>query len=109
MEEKPEDMTLIYPNDRHVILSPVPTKNEKGIIINRYFVFLPATNEIFEWDWTKPFAVNKVKNKSAAIYDTISSFTTWDYSYITLDDNTFWSEKVLAKEGDNYKFLVKLK
>jgi hypothetical protein len=107
LEEKAEDMALIYPKDKHIVLSPVPTKNEKGIIINRYFVFLPATNEMFEWDWTKPSMVRKAK--STEIYDTISAFTTWNYSYLTLDDDAFWNEKVLAKGGNNYKFLTKLK
>jgi len=39
----------------------------------------------------------------------ISGFTTWNYAYKTLDDDQFWRDKVLLKEGGRYKYLAKLR
>ncbi len=100
---------LIYPKDHQVMISPLEVTDENGIISIRYFILLPQNNEIFEWTLVKPYVLKKGEYSDDPINNTIGAFTKWNFSYPTLDDDKFWSEKVLAKDGDNYKYLVKLK
>ncbi len=103
-----KDFNLIYPKDRHVVINPVSIADEKGAITIRYFVLLPQTNEIFEWLLVKPNPLNKDDYTDNPISNTISAFTKWNFSYPTLDDNAFWTDKVLLKENGYYKYLKKL-
>jgi len=107
--DEPEDNNIIYPSDKHVVLNPVRITDERGITRIRYFVLLPATSELFEWTLVPPNLVRtKYYNDNEPIIKTINNFTPWDYSYKTLDDDMFWSQKVLLKENGKYKYLTKL-
>ncbi|HEY2583283.1 MAG TPA: hypothetical protein VGI43_15840 [Mucilaginibacter sp.] len=106
--DTPAEYNLIYPKDKHVILNPIKITDEHGIVSIRYFVFLPQTNEVFEWNLATPHILHKDEYTDEPITKTINALTTWDYSYKTLDDDAFWNEKVLAKDGANYKYLNKL-
>jgi hypothetical protein len=100
---------LIYPKDKHVILNPMKITDENGVKSIRYFVLLPQTNEIFEWNLIKPYILKKDEYFSDPIIKAICAFTPWDFSYPTLDDETFWDKEVLAKDENNYKYLNRLK
>ena len=104
----PDQFNIIYPSDRYVILNPVKITDEKGATRIRYFVFLPETDEIFEWTLVPPYLLHKDEYMDEPVTKAIGSLTTWNYSYKTLDDDHFWSEKVLLKEGGKYKYLTKL-
>lgn len=99
---------LIYPKDRSIIINPVEITDEHGINSVRYFVLLTKTKEIYEWKLIKPNILKKGEYSDEFINNTIGGLTTWNLSYKTLDDTTFWNEKVLAKDGDNFKYLEKL-
>jgi hypothetical protein len=104
-----ETFNLIYPKDRHVVINPMKVTDEKRVTSIRYFVLLTNSGEVFEWNLVKPYVLKKGDYTDDTITKTISAFTNWSYSFKTLDDEAFWSEKVLAKEGNNYKFLTKLR
>ena len=99
---------LIYPKDAHVVLNPIKITDEKGVSSVRYFVFLPHTNEVFEWTLLTPHILRKDEFANDPIFKAMNAITKWNYSYKTLDDDAFWNEKVLAKDGSNYKYLKKL-
>jgi len=104
----PKQYNLIYPKDMSVIINPIKITDSNGVDHIRYFVFLMETHEVFEWNLVMPNLIIKGDYADEPITKTISKFTPWDYSYTTLDDNAFWSEKVLAKDGSKYKYLIKL-
>jgi hypothetical protein len=103
-----EAFNMIYPKDKHVILNALRVTDEKGVTRIRYFIFLVKTDEVFEWKLIPPYIIHKHDYTNQPIIKAISAFTTWNYSYKTLDDDNFWNEKVLAKEGSDYKYLKKL-
>jgi hypothetical protein len=107
--EGPEKFNLIYPADRHVVLNPLKVTDENGVTRMRFFVLLPATGEIFEWKLVPPIVLKKGEFTDEPVTKAIGRFTTWDYSFVTLDDDLFWNDKVLLKENGHYKYLVKLK
>jgi hypothetical protein len=94
--------------DKRLILNPMKITDEKGFTRIRFFVLLPETNEIFEWNLVKPYILKKDEYTDDPIMKTLRAFTTWNFSYPTLDDPNLWNEKVLAKEGGKYKYLTKL-
>lgn len=102
------DYNLIYPKDKHVVLNPISITDENGGISVRYFVLLPKTNEIYEWQLVKPNALKKGDYTDNVITKTLGTLTKWGYSNNTLDDDTFWNKKVLLKDGSSYKYLKKL-
>jgi len=103
-----DDFVLIYPKDRHILLSPVKITDEKGNIYIRYFVIVPATKHVYEWTYFKPYLLEK-NYADSPINKMMGSITQWDFSYKTLDDEKFWNNYVLFKSGDQYKYLKELK
>ncbi|MCD4788633.1 MAG: hypothetical protein K8R37_01435 [Bacteroidales bacterium] len=100
--------TLIFPKDRSVVLNPIQIINSKDKRQLMYFVIFPETEEIFEWKYFKP---RKLKDNSwhygLEIIEQLSTITKWDFSYGNLDDENFWDNCVLKKEGDNFTYLIK--
>jgi len=108
LTSNPKDFNLIYPKDKRVVINAISITDEKGTITIRYFVLLPETNEVFEWQLVKPNILHKNDYTDNPISNTINAFTKWDFSCPTLDDDIFWSKRVLLKEDGNYKYLKKL-
>jgi len=107
--DKTENLSLIYPKNKQVILNPIKIKDENGNILIRYFIFLPNTNQAFEWTLVKPNILNKNEYADNPINNTIGTLTQWDFSYKTLDDSVFWDQKVLLRDATgNFKYLKKL-
>lgn len=106
--DKLEQFNVIYPTDRQVVLSPVTVIKKDGSRVIRFFVVIPATKEVFEWTLPSPYMLKKDEFTDEPVTQTISKYTVWDYSYKTLDNQSFWNEKVLLKEGGEYKYLRRL-
>jgi hypothetical protein len=105
---KPEEFNLIYPADMHIVINPIKITDENGVTRIRYFVFFPQKNEVYEWTLITPHVLGKNEYTDEPILKTMNALTTWDYSYKTLDDQPFWDEKVLTKEGAGYKYLRRI-
>jgi hypothetical protein len=108
LNDEPKYFTLIYSKSKEAIINPLKVTDEKGITSIRYFVLIPKTNEIYEWTLVKPNIIKKGEYADSPVNDTMGSATQWTYAYKTLDDTTFWNEKVLLIEGNTYKYLKKL-
>jgi len=102
------DYLLIYPNDKSIILTPIKVKEKDGEMFIKYFVLIPnkVNYDIYEWNYLDP---KKFKNTQLgpSFMDQINTLTTWNFSYINLDDKKFWEKYVLLKTGDSYKYLTK--
>jgi hypothetical protein len=103
-----KDFLLIYNSDKKAILNPIEIKDEKGVVKVRYFVFLPVSEEIYEWSYF-PASISKKGSVNNSIMKNLATITKWDYSYDTLDDEQFWNNYVLLKENGAYRYLKRLK
>jgi hypothetical protein len=104
----PGNYYLIFPKDKHILLSPVKITDGKGNNYMRFFAIIPATGHIYEWIYFKPFFL-KQGYADSQVNEMMGSITNWNYSYKTLDDENFWNNYVLVKSGDQYKYLKELK
>lgn len=97
---------LLFPKDRSIVLNPVHVKDGKDQSQIRYFVVFPSTKEIYEWIYLKVKILDdKNWHYGSEIINQLSVVTNWDFGFDTLDDQNFWKNYVLAKDGDKYKFL----
>lgn len=101
-------LTLIYPEERNVVINPIMITNDKGEKTLRFFVAFTQDNSIYEWTYFKPQTIpEKTWHYGSNIIDQLKTITEWNFSYNTLDDKNFWTKYVLIKSGDNYKYLTK--
>lgn len=105
-----EKFTLIFPKDRTVLLNPVQITDKQDKRQIRYFVVFPNTKEIYEWTYLKPKVLEgKNWHYGSEIIDQLSAVTEWDFGFETLDDQNFWENYILAKDGNEYKYLKRIK
>lgn len=102
-----KDQVMIYSKARRIILSPVQVIDEQQTKSIRWFITLPADHKVYEWTRFKPYIMNN-GFADDGIVPTLSKITKWDFSYTTLDDENFWKNEVLLKEGTHYKYLKAL-
>lgn len=104
-----DELTFIFPKTYSVVLNPIKIKDNNGNFSLRYFVYLPEKKEFYEWTYLKPFAVKeKDVFYNSFIVEQISLVTEWDFGFETLDNQSFWDDFVLLKEGEHYKYLKKI-
>jgi len=105
-----KDFLLIYSSAFNVILCPVNVKEKDKDMYIRYFVLLPQddTFKIYEWTFLNP---SDFKNShiGPSFMDQINTLTTWNYTFVRLDDITFWNKYVLPRSGDTYNYLTEVK
>lgn len=110
IKQMSKDFLLVYPTDLNAILCPIKVKEKGKDMFIRYFVLLPQNNnyKIYEWTYLNP---NNFKNSQMGLsfMDQINTLTVWNFSFDKLDDSKFWSEYVLLKLGDTYKYLTEVK
>jgi hypothetical protein len=82
-------------------------KDDNGITKVRYFVFLPRSGEIFEWNYFPTYTKKKGEAENN-IMQNLSTVTKWNYSYAYLDDEQFWKSYVLLKTNGVYRYLTPL-
>lgn len=103
-------LTLIYSKERKVVLNPIMITNGKGEKALHFFIAFVDTKEIYEWTYFKPKSIpEKTWHYGSEVIDQLKTITEWNFSYSTLDDKNFWDKFVLAKTGDDYKYLKQLK
>jgi hypothetical protein len=99
--------SMIYGSDKKVVIHPVTLTNEGGTKSLRYYAVI--TNEVFEWVYFQSIAEPKEILSGTSVVDQMELLTNWNFSFDYLDDSTFWSKYVLAKDGAGYKYLRPLK
>jgi hypothetical protein len=102
-------LTLIYPDERNVIINPIMITDERGLKTLRYFVAIKNIDTIYEWTYFKPKEIpEKTWHYGSLIIEQLETLTQWNFSYKTLNDKDFWDNYVLNKTGDNYKYLIEI-
>lgn len=110
IKQMSKDFLLVYPTDLKAILCPIKVKEKGKDMFIRYFVLLPHDNnyKIYEWTYLNPTNF-KNSQMGPSFMDQINTLTVWNFSFDKLDDSKFWSEYVLLKSGDTYKYLTEVK
>lgn len=102
------DHSLIYPNDRSVVINPVLLTDDRGIKTIHYFVVLANSNDIFEWTYFPSEEVKGDQSFGGNVVDRMSTITDWTFSHDNLNDKNFWENFVLVKDGDKFKYLKRI-
>jgi len=66
------------------------------------------SNELYEWTYFKPLIIEGNLFGSEVV-DQIGSLTEWNFSIDNLNDEKFWNQYVLLKQGNDFKYLSKIK
>lgn len=102
-------LTLIYPEERNVILNPVMITDGKGQNTLRYFLTFKDEKSIYEWTYlTSQILPKKAWHYGSEIVEQLKTITEWNFGFNTLDDKEFWEKYVLLKTGNSYKYLTKI-
>ncbi len=110
-----DEFILIFPMSKEVILNPIQIVNDKGEKKIRYFLLFKQNGQILEWTYftEHPFDEKTIKDKiwhyGSIVIAQLQTLTEWNFSFESLDDSKFWSEYVLLKSGDAYKYLKVVK
>lgn len=99
--------SIICPKDRNIALNPVLIANNEGIKSLHYFIAFKNSSEVYEWTYFEPTELPTTFYGSEVV-NQIGSLTDWNFSVDNLNDETFWKDYVLKKEGNTYKYLSKV-
>jgi hypothetical protein len=104
---KISEHSLIYSNNRKLAINPVLVTNKEGVKTLRYFVAFDNSNELYEWIYFEPLII-KSDLFGSDVVDQIGSLTDWNFSVNNLNDEIFWNQYVMQKEGNDFKYLKKM-
>lgn len=100
--------SLIYSEDRDLAINPVLVTDKQGIKKLHYFVVFNDSPKLYEWNYFEPLVI-KGNLFGSEIVDQIGSLTEWNFSVDNLNDEKFWNQYVLLKQGNDYKYLKEIK
>ena len=100
--------SLIYSENRDLAINPVLVTDKEGVKKLHYFVAFNDSQKLYEWSYFEPVAI-KGNLFGSKVVDQIGSITEWNFSVDNLNDEKFWNEYVLLKEGNDYKYLKDIK
>ena len=100
--------SFIYSENRDLAINPVLVTNKKDVKAIHYFVAFDNSNELYEWTYFKPLIIEGNLFGSEVV-DQIGSLTEWNFSIDNLNDEKFWNQYVLLKQGNDFKYLSKIK
>ena len=97
---------MIYPTDKSYFICPVMVTNAEDEKTLRFFFFDLKTNKQYEWIYFEEKKIeNNAANYASEVVYVIEKLTKWNWTYENLNNANFWTQYVLAKENDNYKYL----
>ncbi len=99
-------LTLIYPEDRTVVMNPIVTISDNGVRTLRFYVVCANDSSIYEWDYFEPATIPRGNSHYGSdIVRLLAQVTDWNFSYNTLDDKNFWTRYVLKTIDGRYQYL----
>jgi len=66
------------------------------------------SQKLYEWNYFETLAI-KGNLFGSEVVDQIGSLTEWNFSVDNLNDEKFWNQYVLLKQGNGYKYLKEIK
>ena len=100
--------SLIYSENRDLAINPVLVTDKEGIKKLHYFVAFNDSPKLYEWNYFEPLVI-KGNLFGSEVVDQIGSLTEWNFSVDNLNDEKFWNQYVLLKQGNDYKYLKEIK
>ncbi|NQY31331.1 MAG: hypothetical protein HRT69_17935 [Flavobacteriaceae bacterium] len=100
--------SLIYSENRALAINPVLVTDKEGIKKLHYFVGFNDSQKLYEWNYFKP-SVIEGNLFGSEVVDQIGSLSEWNFSVDNLNDEKFWNQYVLLKQGNDYKYLKEIK
>jgi hypothetical protein len=97
--------TLIFPKDRKFALNPIAVADSTGQKNLHFYFAFAGSNTVYEWTYLQPVPI---KSYSPEIISQLEKVTNWNFAYSTLDDERFWQTYVLARSGNEYKYLKRI-
>jgi hypothetical protein len=106
-----DDFTLIFPASRTFMLIPALIADEHGKHRLSYFFWHAGDRKMYQWTYFTSDTYDFSFHYSTNVIDDLSTICHWnDTAYLnsscTLDDESFWDNYVLLKEGGIYRYLV---
>ncbi len=100
--------SLIYSENRDLAINPVLVTDKEGIKKLHYFLAFNDSQKLYEWNYFEPVTI-KGNLFGSKVVDQIGSITEWNFSVDNLNDDKFWNQYVLLKQGSDYKYLKEIK
>ena len=100
--------SLIYSENRDLAINPVLVTDKEGIKKLHYFLAFNDSQKLYEWNYFEPVTI-KGNLFGSKVVDQIGSITEWNFSVDNLNDDKFWNQYVLLKQGGDYKYLKEIK
>ncbi|AXT20772.1 hypothetical protein D7030_11620 [Flavobacteriaceae bacterium AU392] len=100
--------SLIYSENRGLAINPVLVTDKEGIKKLHYFLAFNDSQKLYEWNYFEPVTI-KGNLFGSKVVDQIGSVTEWNFSVDNLNDDKFWNQYVLLKQGSDYKYLKEIK
>ena len=100
--------SLIYSENRDLAINPVLITDKDGVKKLHYFVAFKDSRKLYEWNYFEPLDI-KGNLFGSEVVDQIGSLTEWNFSVDNLNDEKFWKQYVLLKQGNDYKYLKEIK
>lgn len=106
------DIPLIFPSDKSIILSPIVLDKGNDKKELHFFVLIPDGGNnyvVYKWNYFEPIKPQYDSMYGQEVNKQLNQITKWNFSFDTLDDKNFWNNFVLIKTGEDYKHLTKVK
>jgi hypothetical protein len=103
-------MKIIPNRDRSALLVPVDIyQHGDDSTLLAFWLLMPDKSggyKAYLWNYFPPALVDADPGHN--VVERISTLTRWNFVYYSIDDERFWSEYVMKREGAGYKYLVPL-
>jgi len=99
--------TLVFPEDMSIVLSPVLIKFDDRLERIIYLVFYEG--KTFQWTYPQLKEFKGARSfYNSFLINELEPLVDWNFSYDTLDDQSFWDNYVLKKENGTFKYLLRI-
>jgi len=101
------DFMMLYPLANDVFICPIRVRNKEGKKWIQYVVLIPNVKgryDLYEWTYLNPDDFVNEKN-DPRFSEQIKTLTKWAFGYEYLEDEAFWQNYVLKKEGNSFLYL----
>jgi hypothetical protein len=99
----------VFPNrDRSLLLVPVGIyQRSTDSLLRSYWLLISDKKGGYEsYIWNSAVLIANARDHN--VVARLNELSMWSFNHYSIDDETFWSEYVLKREGDHYRYLVPL-
>jgi hypothetical protein len=109
VDEKKNGYWLIHNQERTKALIPVFVEEPYGRTYLRFFYWEASKpNALCEWTYLDKYYLNHSLYYKELIVSQMNKAVAWNFGYHSLNNDSFWEHKVLAREQNKPKYLTPL-